>query len=95
MDSLFYLLPGLTLVSDLPVFIEYQREGKARRREGRKLKREKKARKEKKKKKEEGQKQSSHRNCTNAINLKLQTFHFMPGEGCINLYTASLGFIPY
>ena len=34
-------------MSDVPVFIGYQREGEASRREGRKLKREKKARKEK------------------------------------------------
>lgn len=82
-------------MSDVPALIGYQREGEASRREGRKLKREKKVRKIGKKKKEEDQKQSSHRNCTNASNLKLQAFHLMPGEGCINLCTASSGFTPH
>ena len=43
-------------MSDVPVFIEYQREGEARRREGRNLKREKKARKEEKKEERGGPK---------------------------------------
>lgn len=43
-------------MSDVPVFIGYQREGEASRREGRKLKREKKARKEKERRSEGGPK---------------------------------------